>query len=131
MINRNDCTSNHITYLFKTIESLAISWFFSSCQYFPATLFLKLKRKREKVGCMLTSLLHLPRRELLEQALIHYQAVFLPAVFRAARPTAGRKLEEDTAGHQRMGYKKMASAGPRHNCKVWAQPLPASLAERY
>lgn len=46
------------------------------------------------------------------------------------RPTAGMKLEEDTTGHQRMDrYKKMGSVGPCSNCKVWAQPLPASLAE--
>lgn len=111
MFDRNDSSSNHTAHLLRTMDPLAITWFSSSCEYFPAPFFLQLTKEQEKAGCVSTSLLNLRRRELWSN-LIHSQAVFPPAVSRTTQTLAGMKLGEDSTGHQRMAIKRWTWLDP-------------------
>lgn len=92
------------------MESLAVTRFFSSCGYFPATSH-SLKKEKEKAGGMLPSFLNLPRENRRTVSFTTWLS-FLQLLPGLPRPAAEMKPEEDTTGHQRMVIKRWARLDP-------------------
>ena len=100
MVSRNDSSSNHITHVFKTMESLAFTWFFNSCDYFP---------EKEKV-CWLPYLTY--PQENCGTVSFTPRLSFLQLFPGLPRPLAEMKLEEDTTRCHRISIKRWTWLDP-------------------